>query len=76
MKRILLVVPSNKGTIAMCSLNLWKALRQTAGVEVCCVLVYKLRDGIEDFNNCQALSSGKKGLLSKALNLFYQANRL
>ena len=76
MKRILLVVPSNKGTIAMCSLNLWKALRQAQDVEVCCVLVYKLADGIEDFNNCPVLSSGKKGLISKALNLFCQANRL
>lgn len=76
MKRILLVVPSNKGTIAMCSLNLWKALRQAPDVKVCCVLVYKLADGIEDFNNCPVLSSGKKGLISKALNLFCQANRL
>lgn len=56
--RILIVVPSNKGTIAMCSLNLWRAFRMNSSVEVKCVLAYRLEDGLPEFEDCQYLLSG------------------
>lgn len=59
-KRILIICPSNKGTIAICTLNLWKALQQTELYEIKCILMYKLADGISDFDSCDAFIEGSQ----------------
>lgn len=60
----------------MCSLNLWKALRCNQSIEVRCVLVYKLTDGIADYDGCQVLCGSRSNLLEKALYIFRQINNL
>lgn len=59
-KRILIICPSNKGTIAICTLNLWKALQQTGLYDIKCILMYKLADGISDFDGCEAFIEGRQ----------------
>lgn len=54
-RKVLLIVPSNKGTIAMCSANLYLALKMVSEIDLKCVLVYKFNDGIDVFNNCECL---------------------
>ncbi len=76
-QRILIICPSNRGTIALCTLNLWKALNAFSGAEVNCVVLYKLPDGYDEFNNLDycfnsAPSGGVKGLLS----IFHQISWL
>lgn len=55
--RILIVCPSNKGTIALCTLNLWKALRQFSDAEVKCVLMHRLDNGLKEFEECEYYSA-------------------
>lgn len=53
MKRILVVAPSNKGTIAWRSLALYKMLAQDKDICAKCVIVHKFKDGYaecEDFD--------------------------
>lgn len=52
MTRILLIVPSNMGTIGLCSLNLYKALLQRHDINVQCVIVHKYLNGYPEFENC------------------------
>lgn len=52
-KHILIIVPSNIGTIALCSLNLYKALQIEQDVSVKCVLVHKLSNGFTEFEHCE-----------------------
>lgn len=61
MKRILLVVPSNRGTIATCSVNIFKALKKRNDVKLKCVLIQKLPNGIVEFEECDAAMSYEKG---------------
>lgn len=51
MKKVLLIVPSNRGTIAMCSANLYKGLL-ASGIILKCVIIYKNDNGIECFDDC------------------------
>lgn len=62
--KVLIICPSNKGTIALCTLNLWKALNQSGYYETKCILLHKMADGITDFDGCESLFHGTpvKGL--------------
>lgn len=70
--RILIVVPSNKGTIAMCSLNLWKSFLMNKSISVKCVLVYKFKDGLKEFEDCEVCSTSNNNLIGKIFNIFFQ----
>ena len=50
MKRVLVFSPSNKGTIAACTANIIRALKNTASVEVFVMTLYKEKDGIPVFD--------------------------
>ncbi|MDD3138100.1 MAG: glycosyltransferase [Lachnospiraceae bacterium] len=75
-KKILIVAPSNKGTIAMCSLNLWKSFLMNNSVSVKCVLIYKFQDGLKEFDDCEVCCTSNKNLFSKVFNIFYQLKTL
>ena len=53
MKRILLISPSNKGTIARCTLNLYKAFLQEADVDCKVVCIHRTDNGIREFDDCE-----------------------
>ena len=53
MKKILVISPSNKGTIASCTANIIKALLNTSNVEVFPVVLYKEDNGITVFEKCK-----------------------
>ena len=44
-KKILLVIPYNRGTIGLCSLNLYKSLLKSATTEVRCAMIHKFENG-------------------------------
>lgn len=75
-KRILIIAPSNKGTIAMCSLNLWKSFLMNNSVSVKCVLIYKFQDGLKEFDDCEVCCTSNKNLFSKVFNIFFQLKTL
>lgn len=52
MKKILVISPSNKGTIAFCTANIIQALRE-AKAEVIPIVLYKEKGGLEIFDNCR-----------------------
>ena len=52
-KKVLIVVPSNKGTIALCSLNVYTALRKVENIVVKCVVIHKYSDGFKEFEDCE-----------------------
>lgn len=55
-RRILIVNSSNEGTIAMCTLNLWKALSEDSGSEVKCIIKHRFPAGLPEFDNCDFYS--------------------
>lgn len=55
-RKILIVNSSNEGTIAMCTLNLWKALVEDPGAEVKCIIKHRFPDGLPEFDNCDFYS--------------------
>lgn len=63
-EKILIVCPSNKGTIALCTLNLWKALRQYTNEEIKCVVIRKLEHGYTEFDGVEYFHTGhRRGFL-------------
>lgn len=74
--KILIVAPSNKGTIAMCSLNLWKAFQLDENVIVKCILIYKVVGGIAEFDSCDVCSSKKQNFIQKCFNIYHQVANL
>ena len=74
--KVLIVGPYNKGTIARCTLNLWKAFQANKNVEVRCVLAYKEKKGFEEFDDCEVLSRYSKSPLLKAIYMIVQMMRL
>lgn len=52
--KVLVLSPSNEGTIAKCSANLYKALAST-GVDVTCCYLYRYNNGEPLFDNCDYL---------------------
>lgn len=63
MKRVLIVVAGNNGTIGRCSLNLFRAFKKRGDVEVKCVGVHRYDNGFEGFVDCEFFSDNnqKKG---------------
>ncbi len=74
--RILLVSPSNNGTIGLCTLNLYKAFLKREDIEVKCVLVHKFENGYKEFEDCEWCVSNTSKYLDKFLALFNQINWL
>lgn len=70
-KRILIVAPYNRGTIGLCSLNIYKALKKRNDVTVKCVIVHKYSKGYKEFDDCEgcmdSASSGIKRMLAGCL---------
>ena len=75
-KRILIVVPSNGGTIGLCSLNLYKALQQCDGVTVKCVVVHKLNGGYHEFEGCEWCIGNTSAGVKRVFSAFYQVKWL
>lgn len=75
-RKILIIAPCNKGTIAMCSLNLWKSFLMNNSVSVKCVLIYKFQDGLKEFDDCEVCCTSNKNLFSKVFNIFFQLKTL
>lgn len=53
MKRILVISPSNQGTIALRSLTLYEAISKQPDVEAKLILVHKFKKGYPEFENCE-----------------------
>lgn len=70
MKKILLLIPSNSGTIARCSLNLYNALREVDGIETKVVMVHKYKNGFEEFDNCDFYMKGNGSFVSSLIQTF------
>lgn len=56
MKKVLIVVAGNNGTIGRCSWNLYHAFMNRADVEVKCVGIHRFDGGLEGFNPCEFFS--------------------
>lgn len=52
MKRVLIVSPSNKGTIGRCSMNLYKAFQMRKDVVVRFVCLHFYKEGFEELKDC------------------------
>ncbi len=52
MKKIIVFSPSNKGTIAFCSANIIRTLKEEK-VNVLPIVLYKEEGGFEEYNNCK-----------------------
>lgn len=68
-RRVLLIAPYNSGTIASCTLNLWKALSSDTESEIKCIVKHKFSGGYAEFDNCiyysdKAPQGGLKNLTS------------
>jgi glycosyltransferase, family 1 len=51
MKKVLLLVAGNNGTIGSCSLNLYNALKTKKDVVVRCAVIHRFPDGYDGFND-------------------------
>jgi glycosyltransferase involved in cell wall biosynthesis len=60
MKKVLIVVAGNNGTIGRCSLNLYRAFKDRVDVNVKCVVIHRFQDGFEGFNDCEFFSDAHK----------------
>lgn len=67
MKKIMMIIPSNNGTIARCSLNLYYALRETKDVKVKVVMVHKYDKGFEEFQQCDFFTKEKVSFVGSLL---------
>ena len=57
MKKVLIIVAGNNGTIGRCSLNLLRAFKERDDVEVKCVGVHRFDNGFEGFTDCEFFSN-------------------
>lgn len=60
MKRVLIVSPSNKGTIGRCSMNLYKAFQMRKDVIVKFVCLHYYEDGFEDLKDCEYCKKNRR----------------
>lgn len=56
MKKVLIVVAGNNGTIGRCSWNLYHAFMNREDVEVKCVGIHRFKGGLDDFSQCDFFS--------------------
>lgn len=61
MKKILVISPSNKGTIASCTANIINTLTKCEDVEVYPLVLYNEKDGISIYNNCRFIIDSATG---------------
>lgn len=52
MKRIIVISPSNIGTIASCTANIISSLQKYSDAKVFSVVLYKEKNGIDIYENC------------------------
>lgn len=69
MKRVLIISPSNEGTIALCTLNLYEALKREKDTEVRCLLLYKVQNGYKGFDECESIVN-RQNDLKKSISYF------
>ena len=74
MKRIIVLSPSNIGTIAFCTANIIRALKE-AGVEVIPIVLYKEQGGFEEYNSCRFIVDRSK-YLSANICFFQKLKKL
>ena len=65
MKKILIVIAGNKGTIAMCSRNLYVALKEQNEFEVKCVGIHHFENGLEELEDIEYYKPNGNIILSK-----------
>ncbi|MDD4689819.1 MAG: glycosyltransferase [Eubacteriales bacterium] len=68
--KILIVSPSNKGTIAKCSANLYKGFLKRQDVEVKIVCIHKYQAGLDVLEDCDYYSCKKQNFLANLLSIF------
>ena len=61
MKKILVISPSNKGTIASCTANIINTLTKCEDVEVYPLVLYNEKDGLSIYNNCRFIIDSATG---------------
>lgn len=61
MKKILVISPSNKGTIASCNANIINTLTKCEDVEVYPLVLYNEKDGLSIYNNCRFIIDSATG---------------
>ena len=72
-KKVLIVAPYNNGTIAMCTRNLFMAMKELEDLEVKCVVVHKFtRDILPEFDGCDFCVTKEAHPLLKWTNLIKQ----
>lgn len=76
MKRILIVAPNNRGTIGLCSLNIYKALQKRSDITVKCVIVHKYKNGYAEFEDCEWCVEGVSAGLKKVVASYMQTKWL
>ncbi len=55
MKKILIISPSNEGTIAKCTAGIYTALRECEGVKVQMLSLYRFKKGESEFLDCDCI---------------------
>lgn len=60
MKRVLILVAGNNGTIGRCSLNLYRAFKERKDIEVRCVGIHRYENGFQEYDDCVFFSDGNK----------------
>lgn len=63
-KKVLLLVAGDNGTIGSCSLNLYEALKQNPELEVRCAIVHHFQDGFDGFKEAMFFDKENKGGLN------------
>lgn len=73
MKKIIVFSPSNIGTIASCTANIIRALKE-AKTDVFPIVLYKEQGGFEEYNNCRYIID-KSNVSSTNIGFFQKLNR-
>lgn len=75
-KRILIVAPYNRGTIGLCSLNIYKALQKRNDIIVKCVIVHKYKNGYAEFEDCEGCVENASSGLKRVFACYLQTKWL
>lgn len=67
MKKVLLLVAGDNGTIGSCSLNLYEALKKADGVDVKCAVVHHFKDGYPGFSDAEIFDNEYTGGFKKQI---------
>lgn len=76
MKRILIISPSNEGTIALCTLNLYKAFVSCSENQVKLVMVHKIENGYREFDDCEYYNDKVESSFANVLKSFHRISWL